>query len=156
VPTPGVPGSQGGRNGVFALAKGEIQTLSLGEPEPNDVVRTLDGTVYWTCTSAGVILQRSPQGTVSLLLGGLDHPLGITADRAGNLYFTEVPTPGIPGSMGGRNKVWRYNVHTGRKTLVDEGDPEPRDVAATVKGTLYWTCSSAGVIVRATPDRGGK
>ena len=95
VPTPGVPGSQGGLNGVFGLVRGQRIALSMGEPEPNDIVMAPNGNLYWTCTTAGVILCQTPAGETSLLLGGLDQPVGITADLPGNLYFTELPTPGV-------------------------------------------------------------
>jgi hypothetical protein len=36
---------------------------------------------------------------------------------------------------------------------VDEGDPEPTDVAVAKNGSVYWTCTSAGVIVEAKPVR---
>ena len=76
--------------------------------------------------------------------------MGIAIDREDrNLYFTEVPTPGVGGMNGGQNKVWRYDLKTGVKTLVNSGDPEPTDVAVSRNGTIYWTCTSAGVIVEA-------
>lgn len=156
IPTPGVPGSQGGMNGVLVLHKGLITTLSMGEPEPVDVAVDRLGNLYWTCKSAGVILTRNAAtGEISLLLGGLNDPVGIALDEMGKLYFTEVPTPGVPGSQGGQNKVWRLNLRSMTLTLIDEGDPEPTDVAVSASGqNVYWTCTSAGVIVRATLTQG--
>ncbi len=151
LPTPGVSGPNGGYNTVKAFANGIITQLAIGEPEPTDVaVNPQDGHVYWTCRSAGVILERAPSGIISKFLGGLNKPMGITIDRRGHLYFTEVPTPGLSGAMGGGNFVWEVNLDTAKRSIVHFGDPEPTDVAVDRQGRVYWTCSSAGVIVRAT------
>lgn len=148
VPTPRVGGGAGGRNRVVEF-DGTMRTVSMGEPEPVDVAVARNGDLYWTCKSAGVILRYSG-GATSLFLGGLDNPVGIAIDHKGrNLYFTEVPTPGVGGSAGGRNKIWRVNLQTGARSLVNEGDPEPTDVTVARNGNLYWTCTSAGVIVEA-------
>ncbi len=148
VPTPGVPG---GTNTVNRYADGVVTTLTMGEPEPTDIAVDNQGTAFWTCKSAGVILKRTRQGVVSLVRGMLDQPMGIALDKSGtSLYFTEVPTPGVPGSMGGTNKVWRHDLRTGGIELVHAGDPEPTDVAVAADDAVYWTCTSAGVIVRAT------
>lgn len=150
VPTPGLPGSMGGSNSVNLLVGGTSMTLNMGEPEPVDIAVSENGTTYWTCKSAGVILRRGPSGIVEPFLTGLEQPVGIHVNsKLRRLYFTEVPTPGVPGGMGGRNKVWVVDLTTGVKTLVDEGDPEPTDVTSTSDGTIYWTCTSAGVIVQA-------
>jgi hypothetical protein len=148
IPTPGVAG---GDNGVFASdGDGNVETLHLGEPEPTDITVTPNGNLYWTCKSAGVILVQTPDGDTSVLLSGRNKPQGIATDRSGRfLFFTEVPTPGVSGSMGGMNAVYRYDLRTGDLVLIDFGDPEPADI--TVLGTtVYWTCASAGVIVEAT------
>lgn len=157
LPTPGVSGMMGGTNTVNVSDGTTIQTLTMGEPEPTDIVVAKDGTAYWTCKSANVILKRTPEGVVSLLLGGLDKPIGIALDHQNRrLYFTEVPTPGVPGSMGGGNKVNELDLETMALTIVDFGDPEPTDVTVARNGHIYWTCSSAGVIVEATPLPAGQ
>ena len=157
LPTPGVSGMMGGTNTVNVSDGTSIQTLTMGEPEPTDIVVAKDGTAYWTCKSANVILRRTPDGTVSLLLGDLDKPVGIALDNQDRkLYFTEVPTPGVPGSMGGGNKVNELDLETMALTVVDFGDPEPTDVAVARNGRIYWTCSSAGVIVEAKPIPGSE
>jgi sugar lactone lactonase YvrE len=121
----------------------------------NDVVVDKEGTAYWTCKSAGVILKRTPAGEVSVLLRGLSQPVGIALDHKDEvLYFTEVPTPGVPASRGGRNQVSAFNLVTGARSVVDFGDPEPTDVAVARNGKVYWTCTSAGVIVEASAVRG--
>lgn len=151
LPTPGVPGSMGGENTVSRLRDGVITDLTMGEPEPTDIVVDRKGRLYWTCKSAGVILTRSPNGDVSLLLDNLNSPSGIALDEVGNLYFTEVPTPGVPGSMGGQNAVWKLHLASMTLALIDEGDPEPTDIAVSASGqNVYWTCTSAGVIVQAS------
>lgn len=151
VPTPGVPGSQGGRNNVSVIHGLGKFVINAGEPEPVDVVVSRAGDLYWTCKSAGVILRRSAStGLVAPLLTGLAAPTGIALDHKGEtLYFTEVPTPGVPGSQGGRNRVRAVQLRTGAVRTIDEGDPEPTDIAVARNGNLYWTCTSAGVIVEA-------
>lgn len=147
IPTPGVGG---GMNGVFQFDGSTVAALHMGEPEPTDIAVDNHGDLYWTCKSAGVILKLS-NGVTSLVLAGLSKPTGIALDHRGNLYFTEVPTPGVPGSMGGTNKVWRYDLRRSELMLVHAGDPEPTDITVAPNGTLYWTCTIAGVIVQAVP-----
>lgn len=154
VPTPGVPGSNGGQNRVVLAAKllnSYFQfPLSSGEPEPSDVAVGLDGTVYWTCKTAGVVLMRNTLGQISLVEDGLESPTGLDIDLFGRLYWTEVPTPGVSGANGGRNRVVQYTPRTGALVVINSGDPEPRDVAVSLLGDkIFWTCTSAGVIVRA-------
>jgi hypothetical protein len=152
VPTPGVPGTAGGRNTVNVSDGSSVTVLTLGEPEPTDIAVNRRGDAYWTCKSAGVILRRTADGTVSLLLRDLQSPTGIALDHRGTtLYFTEVPTPGVSGAMGGRNKVWAFDLFNQELELVNAGDPEPTDVTVARNGAIYWTCTSAGVIVEARP-----
>ena len=150
IPSPGVAGAG---NRVSVLKGSKIMILHEGEPEPTDIVVGRNGELYWTCKSAGVILEQI-RGVTNVLIDGLDHPSGIALSRNGRrLYFTEVPTPGVPGSAGGANKVWELDLRTMERRLVNEGDPEPTDVAVAKNGNVYWTCTSAGVIVEARPDR---
>ena len=151
VPTPGVPGSQGGRNNVSVIHGLGKFVISHGEPEPVDVVVSRSGDLYWTCKTAGVILRRSiATGAITPLLTGLAAPTGIALDHKGEtLVWTEVPTPGVPGSQGGKNRVRALNLRTGAVRSINEGDPEPTDVAVARNGSIYWTCTSAGVIVEA-------
>jgi DNA-binding beta-propeller fold protein YncE len=154
IPNPGVPGSMGGTNTVSVTDGEEILNLTVGEPEPTDIVVDRHGTAYWTCKSAGVILTRSPHGVVSLLLKDLASPTGIALDQhRGSLYFTEVPTPGVPGSQGGRNRVSVLHLECMQLETVDEGDPEPTDISVAPNGRVFWTCTSAGVIVEAREKR---
>ncbi len=152
VPTPGLGGGAGGTNTVDVFTNGSIFNLTRGEPEPTDIVVDNDGTAYWTCKSAGVILQRTRLGIVSLVAANLMKPTGIALnDRCDKLYWTEVPTPGVPGSMGGQNKVRALDLATMAFENVHLGDPQPTDIAVAKDGSLYWTCTSAGVIVEAKP-----
>lgn len=138
-------------NRVVAWDGSQLIELANNEPAPTDIAATPDGTLYWTCRTAGVIMSRTIDGTLAPLFRGLDNPVGIATDNVGNLYWTEVPTPGVPGSMGGRNKVWKYNFASRVRTLVNEGDPEPTDITVIPNGAaIAWTCTSAGVIVVAT------
>lgn len=154
VPSPGVAGAG---NKVFSVQTDSADAPALlheGEPEPTDIAVSRKGDLYWTCKSAGVILHRDEDGETAPLLTGLDKPTGIALSRSGRfLYWTEVPTPGVSGANGGTNKVWEYDLKKGRKQMVHAGDPEPTDITVAVDGTLYWTCSSAGVIVEASHRR---
>jgi sugar lactone lactonase YvrE len=150
IPAPGVGG---GPNTVSVLRGNHKLVISMGEPEPTDVVVARNGDLYWTCKTAGVILRRS-KGTTSLFKSGLESPSGIAIDHQNAvLYFTEVPTPGVSGDDGGRNRVRALTLATGRLRTIHSGDPEPTDVAVARNGNVYWTCTSAGVIVEATRVR---
>ena len=146
IPHPGVPNA-GNR---VSVTDGNMKViLHQGEPEPTDIVVSRNGSLYWTCKTAGVILQRV-NGETSVLLDGLNHPAGIALDHKGEtLYFTEVPTPGVPGNAGGQNRVNALDLSTKTVRVIHEGDPEPTDVAVARNGNVYWTCTSAGVIVEA-------
>ncbi|MBM3845859.1 MAG: hypothetical protein FJ405_06195 [Verrucomicrobia bacterium] len=134
----------------FDLDECDPTLIHEGEPEPVNIAIGKGGDLYWTCKSAGVILTRTADGAISPLQTGLNKPVGIALNRRGTkLYWTEVPTPGVAGSAGGSNKVWELNLVTGKKTLVNAGDPEPTDIAVGPDGSLYWTCTSAGVIIEA-------
>lgn len=150
IPTPGLPGSMGGSNNV-AITDGEaVEILSMGEPEPSDIVVDRHGNAYWTCKTAGVILARDCEGEIGLLLNGLKSPMGIALDQQrGLLYFTEVPTPGVSGSAGGENRVSVLNLRRMQLETVNEGDPQPTDITVAPNGRVFWTCTSAGVIVEA-------
>jgi sugar lactone lactonase YvrE len=146
IPNPGVPNAG---NRVSVTDGNTKVILHQGEPEPADIVVSRNGSLYWTCKTAGVLLQRV-NGETSVLLDGLNNPVGIALDHKGEtLYFTEVPTPGVPGSAGGRNRVNEFDLRTKTARVIHEGDPEPTDVAVARNGNVYWTCTSAGVIVEA-------
>ena len=143
------PGMSNAGNRVSVTNGNTKVILHQGEPEPADIVVSRQGSLYWTCKSAGVILQRV-NGETSVLLDGLHNPVGIALDHKGEtLYFTEVPTPGVPGNAGGQNRVSALALSTKRVRVIHSGDPEPTDVAVARNGNVYWTCTSAGVIVEA-------
>jgi hypothetical protein len=146
VPTPGVAG---GSNAVRVRLPwfGNI-TLHAGDPAPADIAVGPWLTRYWTCSTAGVIVVQDASGA-KVLLSGLAAPHGIAIDWAGrNLYWTEVPTPGI---AGGNNAVRTMDLKTGTVTTINKGDPQPTDVSVARDGTVFWTCTSAGVVVAARP-----
>ncbi len=144
-----MPGVAGGANAVSVFDGSQKTILHMGEPEPSDIVVARDGRLFWTCKTAGVILTQF-RGETHVLLSGLESPVGIALDHKGRaLFFTEVPTPGVPGSQGGRNSVKRLDLETMQVALINKGDPEPTDVAVARNGRVYWTCTIAGVIVEA-------
>ena len=146
VPQPGVAG---GANAVRAQLPwlGTV-TLNAGDPAPTDVAVGPTLTRYWTCSTAGVIVAQDVRGT-RVLRSGLANPTGIAIDAAGrSLYWTEVPTPGV---AGGANAVRMLDLKSGVVTTINQGDPQPTDVAVARDGTVFWTCTSAGVVVAARP-----
>ena len=148
LPTPGVPGSQGGSNTVNALfvRSGRTFNIATGEPEPTNLALDKRGRLYWTCKSAGVILMTDYRHGINKLLTGLDHPSGIAVDRWNNVYYTTLPTPGLPGSMGGSNTVEVFDGNS--STVLLAGNPAPTDIAVDWRGDTYWTCQTAGVILK--------
>lgn len=155
VPAPAIAG---GANTVKVSDGINTEVLNAGDPEPTDIAVAKNGDVYWTCKSAGVILEQSAKtGATTVLIGGLNKPVGIAIDKdSKTLFFTEVPTPAVSGANGGQNKVWEFDLKKKTKTLVNAGDPEPTDVTVARNGNVYWTCTSAGVIVEASRVRGKK
>jgi hypothetical protein len=150
VPTPGVSGANGGMNSVDLITNTGIMNLTMGEPEPTDIVATRNGDLYWTCRSAGVILRRSAMGVVEVVLRGLNKPTGIAANKNGTvLYFTEVPTPGVSAKMGGGNFVWEYSLTKGTRTIISYGDAQPTDIAVTADNRIFFTNTSEGQIIEA-------
>ena len=151
VPQPGVAG---GKNSVSVFDGTDTTILDEGDPEPTDIAVGRDGELYWTCKSAGVIVEQDAEGKTTVLVKNLSKPVGIAIDRSGrNLFWTEVPTPGLGGNSGGKNKVMTINLKSGKTRLVQAGDPEPTDITVSRGGDLYWTCTSAGVIVEAKRNR---
>ena len=148
VPNPGVPDA-GNRVSHLDLVRGRITRISMGEPEPTHLAVARNGDVYWTCKSAGVILRRVEEsGLREVFATGLAAPSGISVGRFGGVYVTEIPTPGVGG---GENKV---SVLRGNgKSVISMGEPEPTDVVVTRNGDVYWTCKTAGVILRRSEGR---
>lgn len=148
VPMPGVSGA----NMVSVSDGWNISLISDHEPAPTDIAIARDGTAYWTCKTAGVIVKRTPAGVISVLKDGLESPTGIAINYNGNkLYYTELPTPGMSGADGGSNRVMELNLGTMYDSVVADGFPYPVDVTVSPEGRVYWTCTKAGVIACATP-----
>jgi hypothetical protein len=155
LPTPGVSGANGGTNRVslFNPFSGQAPTvLDMGDPEPTDVALGADGTLYWTCTRAGVIVEFK-DGVETVVLRNLSRPTGLAIDQYDNLYFTELPTPGLPGTKGGKNRVSKFDQQNNVVTVIADGEPEPRDVTVAYDGTVYWTDATVGAIFGAKPRR---
>ena len=68
---------------------------------------------------------------------------------ARRVYFTLVPTPGVGG---GANGVAKLDLETGAVTMLHVGEPEPTNITVDNRGDLYWTCKSAGVILKQTEE----
>ncbi|MBL1216069.1 MAG: hypothetical protein D8M59_01075 [Planctomycetes bacterium] len=146
------PGEKNPANRVLSFDGTTMTELVAGEPAPTDITMGSDGSLYWTCKTAGVIVRYDTAGHLTTVLEDLNSPTGIASDEMGHIYFTEVPTPGVNGDEGGFNKIWRYTIDSGMLDLVNEGDPEPTDVTVSPTGSfIAWTCTSAGVIKVARP-----
>src|SRR5688572_9457761 len=81
-----------------------------------------------------------------VVASGLQRPLGIAIAGSETIYFTQVPQPGIGG---GANGVFALDLESGAITALHQGEPEPTNIALDTDDNVYWTCKSAGVILRA-------
>jgi hypothetical protein len=81
-----------------------------------------------------------------VVASGLQRPLGIAIAGSETIYFTQVPQPGVGG---GANGVFALDLESGEVTTLHQGEPEPTNVALDREENVYWTCKSAGVILRA-------
>jgi DNA-binding beta-propeller fold protein YncE len=132
----------------LTLSTSTVSVLNRGDPQPTNVAQDAQGNLYWTSRAPGVIMMQAPSGNCAILLWGLDQPVGITVDAAGqNLYYTELPTFGVGSGKGGENKVWALNLATQYRTLLNSLEPAPTDIVVAKNGDLYYTCQSAGVII---------
>ena len=84
--------------------------------------------------------------TTQVLETGLSSPTGIAVTPGGDLYFTEVPTPGTGGTTS-QNTVRVRDGQTGTISMIAMNEPEPVNLAI-LGNDVYWTCRTAGVIVR--------
>ena len=126
-------------------------------PEKTTLVAAASGDLYWTSSAAGLIYHRAPDGSGSVLVSGLQAPRGLALDASENLlYFTEVPTPGVAGTSGGRNTVNALDLASMTRTVIHSGDPQPSAVAVAPNGNVYWTSTSRGVIMAAVPSSASK
>lgn len=122
-------------------------------PDKTTLVAGASGDLYWTSRSAGLIYHRSPDGSGGVVLSGLNAPQGLALDPAENvLYFTEVPTPGVAGSAGGKNTVNALDLASLSRTVIHSGDPQPTGVAVAANGNVYWTSTSRGTVMVAVPS----
>lgn len=157
VPDVGVPGA-GNTVKRLDLRSGNSTLISEGEPYPINIALDRRGNVYWTCKTAGVILKydryrktKSPwlpkefNPETTPLEDRLMSPSGLSFNRYGEALFTEVPDPGNVGL----NMVSATNGYT--ITPISDNEPEPTDIVIAPNGAAYWTCKSAGVILRRSP-----
>ena len=150
-----IAGSAPSSSGVAAVLVlgGTMSAIpDSGGPEKTALAAGTSGDLYWTSGSAGLIYHRSPDGQGSVILSGLNAPKSLSLDPGGNiLYFTEVPTPGVAGSAGGRNTVNALDLATRTRTVIHSGDPQPTGVVVAPNGNVYWTSTSRGVVMVAVP-----
>lgn len=66
----------------------------------------------------------------------------------GDLCFTQLPTPGLPGDMRGSNTVSKLDATTCMIVNITFSEPEPTFIDVTRQREIYRTCKSAGVILR--------
>lgn len=82
--------------------------------------------------------------SAQVIASGLHRPTGIVAGPDDEIYFTEVPNPGVAGAG---NAVKMLDLEDGSIFTLTTGEPEPTNLALGRRGSLYWTCKSAGVIL---------
>src|SRR5215467_11614497 len=95
---------------------------------------------------ASTLLASAADYHISIVASGLQRPRGIVALDDDIVFFSQVPTPGVPGSKGGSNTVDALDLSTGEMLTIASGEPEPTFLALNKSHQLYWTCKSAGVI----------
>ncbi|MEQ1854076.1 MAG: hypothetical protein ABMA01_21090, partial [Chthoniobacteraceae bacterium] len=88
---------------------------------------------------------RADEYQTRVVTSGLHRPTGIAIRGNNTIYFTEVPTPGVGG---GSNAVKQLELRWNQITTLHVGEPEPTNIALDRDGSLYWTCKSAGVILK--------
>ncbi len=147
-------GSAAGSAGnVSMLDANGTTVLRASESAPADLAVGTSGDLYWTNAAAGTIAHLTRDGELEIVIAGLDRPQGLALDEAGNrLYFTEVPTPGVSGSAGGRNTIKFLDLATRELTVLHRGDPEPADVAISSSGRIFWTSTRSGQVIEASED----
>jgi len=140
------------------LRSGRSTVISEGEPYPINIALDRRGNVYWTCKTAGVILKydRFRKTKAPFLPKGFDpnttpleerlmSPSGLSFNRDAEALFTEVPDSGNVG-MNMVSSTDGHNI-----TLISENEPEPTDIVIAPNGAAYWTCKTAGVILKHSP-----
>lgn len=106
-------------------------------------------TVTLLLASASIGFAQHPRYRFSVVASGLDRPVGITVEGSETIYFTLIPTPGVGG---GANGVAKLDLEMGAITMLHVGEPEPVNIVTDHHGDLYWTCKSAGVILKQTEE----
>lgn len=151
-------GTTSGGTAAVIVRGGAISAIpDPAGPEKTTLVAAASGDLYWTSSAAGLIYHRAPDGSGSVLVSGLQAPRGLALDASENLlYFTEVPTPGVAGTSGGRNTVNALDLASMTRTVIHSGDPQPSAVAVAPNGNVYWTSTSRGVIMAAVPSSASK
>ena len=152
--TEGSGGDGEGLSGNISMLDGQEATvLRASEAEPADLAAGKAGDLYWTNADAGTIAHLTTDGTLEIVLAGLDRPQGLALDEdRDRLYFTEVPTPGLTGSGGGRNTVNALDLATRARTVLHRGDSEPADVAVSPSGRVFWTSTRTGQVFEANGE----
>ncbi len=144
-----------GGTAAVLVRGGSISSIpDASGPAKTTLVAGTSGDLYWTSSVAGVLYHRAPNGTGNVLVSGLNAPQGLALNASENvLYFTEVPTPGVDGSAGGRNTVNALDLSTLARRVVHTGDPQPTGVAVAPNGNVYWTSTSRGTVMVAVPTQ---
>jgi sugar lactone lactonase YvrE len=109
----------------LALAPMEVLAEGLGDLHG---VAEADGVLYLADARRGRLLGLGPGGEVSVLLRGLEQPLGIAVDSSGRLVLVE----------GRRGRVLALD-ESGAVTVLARGIRLPRSIASAPDGRLYVT-----------------
>ena len=108
---------------VSTYAKG-LNTL----PRPSRVCTTPDGSIYVTSSTEGKVFKLDASGNVTLLLKEVKKPMGIKADKAGNVFVM----------LTGENKIIKISPNgTASNVKINANTNSAQDLAIANDGTLY-------------------
>lgn len=103
---------------------------------------------FLTLGLASVLSAETSHFDIRIIVEGLSRPTAIASNHNNFLYFSEVPTPGVFGTAGGENTVKRLKLSNLGMTTISEGEPYPINIALDDRRNVYWTCMTAGVILK--------
>ena len=143
--TPSAPDA----TGVLALDRGRVRRLLASGARPTALAVSPQGDVFLTNGVEGLLQRVRPDGRSEVLLRGLRSPAAIALSPDGHtVYFTEVPARGVADD---RNSVNAFDLRTLARSIVARGDPDPAGLAAGDHGSVFWSSTSRGMVLQASP-----
>ncbi|MGH8452638.1 Vgb family protein [Pseudomonas sp.] len=133
--------------------------LPSGEPYPNGIAWTSDGTLYVGFVTSGRILRKRPGESWKLFFGGADTVFAANSlrldERHGLLWGTSPDF--LPSGQARSHRVFALNLATGEisRSLTLPGGGMPNDIFVTPDGVVYVTDTTSGTILRLRSKDGG-